>query len=30
VVGRQRLARAGDLWADILASKQDLKALIEM
>ena len=25
----ERLARIGDLWADILASKQDLKALIE-
>lgn len=25
----ERLARVGDLWADILASKQDLRALIE-
>jgi bifunctional non-homologous end joining protein LigD len=25
----ERLARIGDLWADILASKQDLRALIE-
>ena len=25
----ERLAKVGDLWADILASKQDLQALIE-
>ncbi|MBI2724494.1 MAG: ATP-dependent DNA ligase, partial [Chloroflexi bacterium] len=25
----ERLAKVGDLWADILASKQDLKALVE-
>ena len=25
----ERLAKVGDLWADILASKQDLRALIE-
>ena len=25
----ERLAKVGDLWAEILASKQDLRALIE-